>query len=130
MEEFIQALEDALSAPPPVQTSVRDGNTSRILSIKLPCLHSARDKSVDWFKAYSKEMLPVIEEKRCALAMYKSSPSACRHSELLGAKFSKQLCANDDWLQLCSKIQISVEAGNVKGMYNRIKQAIDPMQDH
>ena len=58
-----------------VQTSARDGNTSRILSIKLPCLHSARDKSVDWFKAYSKEMLPVIEEKRCALAMYKSSPS-------------------------------------------------------
>ena len=37
-------------------------------------------------------------------------------------------CANDFWLQLCSHIQVCADTGNLKGMYDGIKQAIGPMQ--
>ena len=37
-------------------------------------------------------------------------------------------CANDFWLQLCNHIQVCADTGNLKGMYDGIKQAIGPMQ--
>ena len=37
-------------------------------------------------------------------------------------------CANDFWLQLCNHIQVCAYTGNLKGMYEGIKQAIGPMQ--
>ena len=35
-------------------------------------------------------------------------------------------CANDYWLQLYSQIQIAVGTGNIKAMYDGIKQALGP----
>ena len=37
-------------------------------------------------------------------------------------------CANDFWLQLCDHIQVCADTGNLKGMYDGIKQVIGPMQ--
>ena len=37
-------------------------------------------------------------------------------------------CANEFWLQLCNHIQVCADKGNLKGMYDGIKQAIGPMQ--
>ncbi|KAL8621445.1 hypothetical protein ACOMHN_048245 [Nucella lapillus] len=37
-------------------------------------------------------------------------------------------CANDYWLQLCSQIQIAADTGNIKAMYDGIKQALSPTQ--
>ena len=37
-------------------------------------------------------------------------------------------CANEFWLQLCNHIQVCADTGNLKGMYDGIKQAIGPMQ--
>ena len=37
-------------------------------------------------------------------------------------------CANDFWLQLCNHIQVCADSGNLKDMYDGIKQAIGPMQ--
>ena len=37
-------------------------------------------------------------------------------------------CSNDYWLQLCSQIQIAVDTGNIKEMYDGIKQALGPIQ--
>ena len=37
-------------------------------------------------------------------------------------------CANDFWLQLCNHIPVCADTGNLKGMYDGIKQAIGPMQ--
>ena len=37
-------------------------------------------------------------------------------------------CANDYWLQLSSDIQIAADTGNIKGMYDGIKQALGPTQ--
>ena len=36
--------------------------------------------------------------------------------------------ANDFWLQLSNHIQVCADTGNLKGMYDGIKQAIGPMQ--
>lgn len=103
VEEYTWALE-CLAYP--VQMSVRDETI-------WPCLHSARDKSADWFKAYSKKTLPIIEEKRRALATYKSS-SNVKNLQALQTALSKvqktvKSCANDYWLKL------SADTGNVKG---------------
>ena len=37
-------------------------------------------------------------------------------------------CANYFWLQLYNHIQVCADTGNLKGMYDGIKQAIGPMQ--
>ncbi|KAJ7316988.1 hypothetical protein JRQ81_003150, partial [Phrynocephalus forsythii] len=36
-------------------------------------------------------------------------------------------CANNYWLQLCSRIQMAADTGNIKGMYDGIKQALEPI---
>ena len=87
-------------------------------------------KTADWFEAHL--IQPFIDEKRRALASYKSSPSE-RTLQMLRAARSKvqqisRLCANDFWLQLCNHIQVCVDTGNLKGTYDGIKQAIGPMQ--
>ena len=38
-------------------------------------------------------------------------------------------CANDYWLQFSSDIQIAADTGNIKGMYDGIKQALGPTQE-
>jgi hypothetical protein len=35
-------------------------------------------------------------------------------------------CANDYWLNLCSKIQLAPNTGNTRDMYDSIKTATDP----
>ena len=54
------------------------------------------------------------------------------HSKCLGQPEAKsnrfQGVANDFWLQLCNHIQVCADTGNLKGMYDGIKQAIGPMQ--
>ena len=37
-------------------------------------------------------------------------------------------CANYFWLEECDHIQVCADIGNLKGMYDGIKQAIGPMQ--
>ena len=74
----------------------------------------------------------VFDEKRRALASYKSSPSE-RTLQMLRATRSKvqqisRRCANYFWLQLCNHLQVCADTGNLNGMYDGIKQAIEPMQ--
>ncbi|XP_050707960.1 uncharacterized protein LOC126993145 [Eriocheir sinensis] len=74
--------------------------------------------------------MPVIEEKRNALAAYKANPSE-RNLQVLRSARSKvqqcaRRCANDYWLQLSSQIQTAADTGNMKEMYDGIKQALGP----
>ncbi|XP_047478074.1 uncharacterized protein LOC125031403 [Penaeus chinensis] len=77
-------------------------------------------------------MLPVIEEKRKALAAYKACPNKWNLQVLRTARSkvqkSARRCANEYCLQLCSQIQPAVDTGNIKGMYDGIKQAMGPTQ--
>ena len=88
-------------------------------------------KTADWFEADLDEIQPFIDEKRHALASYKSSPSK-RTLQMLRAAQNKvqqisRHCANDFWLQLCNHTQVCIDIGNLKGMYDGIKQVIGPM---
>ena len=89
-------------------------------------------KTADWFEAHLDEIQPFIDEKRRALASYKSSPSERTLQMLRAAQIKVQHIsmryANDFWLQLCNHIQVCADTGNLKGMYDGIKQAIGPMQ--
>ena len=77
-------------------------------------------------------MAPVIEAERNALTAYKANPSDQNLKILRTARSKVQQrarqCANDCWLQLCSQIQIAEDTGNIKAMYDGIKQALGPMQ--
>ena len=87
---------------------------------------------VFWFEAYLDEIHPFIDEKRHALASYKSSPSERTLHMLRVAQCKVQQisrhCANDLGFRLCNRIQVCADTGNLKGMYDGIKQAIGPMQ--
>ena len=118
----------------PLQMPKTDGSTSEMLSTTPPCPPSAEktSKSADWFEAHSEEMTPVIEAKRNALTAYKANPSDQNLQTLRAARSKVQQrasqCASDYWLQLCSQIQIAADTGNIKAMYDGIKQALGPMQ--
>ena len=68
--------------------------------------------------------MPAIEDKRRALAAYKACPSEYNLQALRLAHSKVQQaarrCSNNYWLQLCSQIEIAVETGNIKGMYDSI----------
>ena len=77
-------------------------------------------------------MIPIMEEKRRALASFKTSPSK-KNLETLRAARSKvqqtaRCYANDYWLHHCSSIQMSTNVGSIKGMYDGVKQATGPTQ--
>ena len=89
VEEFIRVLEEAL--PYPANTSaaqrweyLRDNiyNAALLIFGKKPA------KTANWFEAHQDEIQPYIDEKRCALASYKSSPSE-RTLQMLRAALSK-----------------------------------------
>jgi len=84
-------------------------------------------KNTDWFEASISEMEPVIDAKRSALISYKHDPSQWNLLALRAARSKAQQtarrCANDYWLQLSDNIQQASDSGNIRGMYEGIKQA-------
>ena len=67
-----------------------------------------------------------------ALAAYKAYPSEYNLQALRAARSQVQQavrrCSNDYWLHLCSQIQTATDTGNIKEMYDGIKQALGPIQ--
>ena len=71
--------------------------------------------------------MPVIDAKHDALIMYKSIPNQQNHQALTAARSLAQKtarpCANNYWLRLSSSIQMASWSGNIRVMYEGIKQA-------
>ena len=69
----------------------------------------------------------VIDGNRSALINFKRYPSQRNKTALRAARNKAQQtachCANNYWLQLCQSIQISSDAGNIRGLYDGIKKA-------
>ena len=75
VEQFIQALEDAMPDPSSTDVSERwERLRNTIYNTARSTFGKGQMKSADWLEARSQELLLLIEEKRRALAMYKSSP--------------------------------------------------------
>ena len=133
MEEFARVLGDSLPRPPTANTQdgwehFRDAVYNAAMSI----FGKKTSKPADWFEAHSEEMTPVIQAKRNALIAYKTNSSE-QNLQVLGAASSKvqqraRRCADVYWLKLCSEIQTAADTGNIKVMYEGIKQALGPTQ--
>ena len=126
-------MEDSLPDPPTANAQDRwEHFRDVIYNAAMSTFGKKTSKSVDWFEAHSEEMTPLIEAKRNALTAYLANPSD-QNLQILRAARSKvqqhaRQCANDYWLQLCSQIQIAADTGNIKVMYDGIKQALGPTQ--
>ena len=133
VEEFAQVLEDSLPGPSTANAQDRWKHfRDAVYNTAMPTFGKKTSKSADWFEAHSEEMTPVIEAKRNALIAYKANPSD-QNLQILRAARSKvqqraRQCASDYWLQLYSQIQIAADTGNIKAMYDGIKQALGPTQ--
>ena len=127
-------LEDSLPGPPTANAQDQwEHFRDAVYKAVMATFSKKTSKSlINQFEAHSEEMTPVIEAKRNALTAYKANPSD-QNLQILSAARSKvqqcaRQCANDYWLQLCSQIQIAADTGNIKAMYDGIKQALGPTQ--
>lgn len=87
-------------------------------------------RNTDWYEANAQVMEPLTERKRQALVNWKQTPSqqnleSLRRSRKESQKTARK-CANDYWLQLCSTIEQASTTGNIKAMYEGIRQATGP----
>lgn len=72
VEEFARALEDTLSGPSSANASERWGHfRDAVYNAAMSTFGKKASKSADWFEAHLVELIPVIVEKRKALAAYK-----------------------------------------------------------
>ena len=130
-QEFNEQLEETLNtAHRNAERNAQDSwNSLRnaIYSTAVLTYGKKERKNTDWFEASITEMESVIDAKRSALISYKRDPSQ-RNLQALRAARSKaqqtaRRCANDYWLQLSDNIQLASDSGNIRGMYEGIKQA-------
>ena len=87
-------------------------------------------KSEDWFEAGIKEMEPAITAKSTAHLEHKKQPSKETQAAYRTARNNVNRiackCANDYWLDLCHRIQITSDCGNIRAMYERMKKVFGP----
>ena len=131
--EFTRVFEDPLPGPPTANAQGRWEHSRDVAyNAATSTFGKKTNKSADWFEAHSEEMTPGIEAKRNALTAYKTNPSEQNLQILLAAPSKVQQharqCATGYWLQLCSQIHIAADTGNIKTMYDGIKQALGPTQ--
>ena len=132
VKEF-RVLEEALPCPANTSAAQRwEYLRDTIYNAALLTFGKKQAKTADWFEAHLDEIQPFLDENRRALASYKSSLGERTLQMLRAARNNVQQisrrCANEFWLQLCNHIQICADSGNLKDMYDGIKQAIGPMQ--
>lgn len=133
VEEFPHKLEESFLGPPTASAQEQWQHfRDSIYNAVMTTFGKKTSNSADWFEAHSEEMTLVIKEKRRALTAYKVCPSERNLQVLRTARSKVQLCArrctNDYWTQLCSQIQTAANTGNVRAMYDGIKQVLGPTQ--
>ena len=76
VKEVIRVVEEALPCPANTSAAQRWKHlTDTIYNASSLTFGNKQAKTVDWFEANLDEIQPFIDEKRRALASYKSSPS-------------------------------------------------------
>ena len=113
VKEFITVLEEALPCPANTSAAQRwEYLRDTICNAASLTFGKKQAKTADWFESHLDEIQPFIDEKRRALASYKSE----RTFQMLRAPRNKvqqisKCCANDLWLQLCNHIQVWNKTG-------------------
>ena len=127
-DEFIVRLEETLTDRQEENAEDRwNSIRNTIYSAAVQTYGKKERKNADWFEANIAEMEPVINAKRSAMIEYKREPSQRNLLALKAARSKAQQtarrCANDYWLQLSENIQQASDTGNIRCMYEGIKQA-------
>ena len=127
-DEFIERLNMAMQNEGEHEAHARWGSLkSTIYNAAIQTYGKKQHKNADWFEANITRMEPVIKAKRTALLNYKKDPDHQSLHRLRTARNDAQKtarrCANDYWLQLSQKIQQASDIGDVRTMYQYIKQA-------
>ncbi|XP_047472781.1 uncharacterized protein LOC125027721 [Penaeus chinensis] len=104
-----------------------------IYSAAISACGKKEQKNADWFEAHWDKKESVVEAKRKALLAYKNALNTTTLTALrIARKTSQQttrLCANTNWLNLCSRIQLAADIGDAKGIYEGIKKATGLAED-
>ena len=125
---FVQCLGETLISNSP-QSAVNRWNSlwTTIYNTAVLTYGKKEHKITDWFEESVSTLVPVIDAKCDALIMYKSIYSQQNHQALKAtrslAQQTVQRCTNDYWLQLSRSIQMASWSGNIRLMYEGIKQA-------
>ena len=76
VEEFACSFEESLPGPSSASALERwEHFRDALYNATMTTFGKKISKSADWFETHSNEMVPVIQEKRNALAAYKACPS-------------------------------------------------------
>jgi len=132
MDQFAETFKKEYDALETRESATERWHSLRdtIHSTALAVFGKKTSKSPDWFETKALEMNPVIDAKRIALAEYKRSPTERNLQVLRAARSKVQLtarrCANEYWTELSERIQTAAATGNIRGMYNGIKEAVGP----
>ena len=127
-QKFVECVEETLTHSQEHNTEDRGRSLRTSIYSAAVLMYGKRQrKNADWFEANITKMEPVLNTKRTALINYKRDPSqknlqalraACRKAQQTGCR-----CANHYWLQLSGSIQQASDTGNIRSMYQGIKQA-------
>ena len=127
-QEYVERFEETLAASQEQSASNRWSSLRiTIYSTAVSVYGKEERKNTDWFEANITELEPVINGKRTALIKYKGGPTPKNIQALRAARSKAQRtarrCANNYWLQRSESIQQASDTGNIRGMYEGIKQA-------
>jgi len=133
VEEFVKILEEAIPGPTNLNASERwQLLRDKIYDAAMLVFGKKHNKTADWFESHLDEMQPLLDARRQALALHKNRPSEKTLHELRSTPSKIQQtarrCGKDYWLELCGRVQVCADTGNLKGMYDGIKQATGPTQ--
>ena len=119
-QEFVERFEESLA------TSQEQSASNRWSSLRITIYSTAfsvygkkERKNADWFEANITELEPVINGKRDPTPKNLQALRIGRSK----AQQTARRCANNYWLQLSESIQQASDTGNIRGMYEGIKQA-------
>ncbi|KAI8505331.1 hypothetical protein Bbelb_174400 [Branchiostoma belcheri] len=128
-QKFLEQLEGSLKNTDQIQCAEQmwESLCNTIHSTAVKIYGKKECNNTDWFEAHISVLEPIIEKKRVALLSYKQNPSSQNLQALKAARHEAQQtsrrCANNYWVQLSERIQVASDIGNIRKMYEGIKQA-------
>ena len=130
-QKFISSLNNLSPASPSETAETRWHKLSSIIHQSANEAYGRKvRRSVDWYEANLVVMEPTTTAKRQAFIRWKKDPNSKNLHSLRKARSESQKaarkCANNYWIQLSTAIEQASTSGNIRAMYEGIRQATGP----
>jgi hypothetical protein len=132
---FIDLLEKAFdSQAPPADptdpTSVWETFHTTVSDAALAAFGKRSQSQPDWFRAHVGELLPILAAKRKARLHYLqcANETSLAHLKLMrnNVQHATRVAMHKYWSDLCSRIEGHSASGNIRGVYEGLKEALGP----